>query len=43
VNAFVFGPGGGARQWIAAGFAGISAAGIVAAWGLLLSSWVLAR
>jgi hypothetical protein len=40
VNAFVFGPGGGARQWVAAGFAGTSAAGIVTAWGLLLASWV---
>jgi hypothetical protein len=40
INAFVFGPGGGVRQWVAAGLAGLSAAGIVAAWGILLMSWM---
>jgi hypothetical protein len=42
VNAFVFGPGGGLRQWAAAALAGLSAAGIVAAWGILLASWAFA-
>jgi hypothetical protein len=42
VNAFVLGPGGGAKQWIAAGVSGLSAAGIVTAWGILLASWIAA-
>jgi hypothetical protein len=40
INAFVFGPGGGAAQWISAGVAGLSSAGIVLAWGILLASWL---
>ncbi len=40
VNAFVLGPGGGLRQWVAASLAGLSASGIVAAWAIALSSWL---
>jgi len=40
INAFVLAPGGGARQWLAAGISGLSSLGIVVAWGILVASWI---
>jgi len=40
INAFVLGPGGGARQWIAASISGISSTVIVLAWGIFVASWL---